>query len=285
MNRNGFITSINAGNYEIYSDDKIYICKARGRFRVRGYVPKVGDNVIFDDVNNYILEIHKRKNELDRPPLSNIDQVCIVASVTNPYIQPSLINRYIVLSELINIKPILILSKIDLDCDSVTNKLKEDYERLGYIVYTFSSKTLEGLDTISKLFSKKKTVFTGQSGVGKSTLINCLIPGSRQKTNEISEALGRGKHTTRIISFLQYQDGFIADTPGFSSINIYDSLTKISYCYPGFDKYVGKCKYNDCIHVHEDGCAVKDDVEKGLFNKDTYIDYVDLITSIKERKF
>jgi ribosome biogenesis GTPase len=277
----GFITKVNSGIYTVYSDGKAYTCRARGKFRIGKYIPLVGDNVEFDDENLYLLKIYDRKNVLVRPPLANVDNIAIIASATNPKIPVSLINRFIVIAEVIGVKPIIIFTKIDIVEDEDYLDKINLYERLGYTCYSYSSKTHEGLEEIEEVMADKRVVFTGQSGVGKSTLINFLIPGTRQKTGEISKALGRGRHVTRVVEYLPYKQGFIADSPGFSSIEFDLEPVDLASFYPGFEKYYQNCKYRNCVHDKENGCAVKQAVENKEINQEYYEEYLALLNEIR----
>ena len=166
---NGFITKVNAGLYDVYAEGKFYSCKARGKFRIGGRSPLAGDFVRFDEKQLYLLEIYPRKNYFTRPPIANIDQVVIVASLANPVIPLSLINRFVIISQIAGIKPIIIFTKYDLVEDESYKSIIDEVSSLGYEYYVYSSKTLEGLDKIKNIMKNKKTLFTGQSGVGKST--------------------------------------------------------------------------------------------------------------------
>lgn len=277
----GFITKVNSGIYTVYSEGKTYTCRARGKFRIGKYIPLVGDNVEFDAENLYLLKIYDRKNVLVRPPLANVDNIAIIASATNPKIPVSLINRFIVIAEVIGVKPIIIFTKIDIAEDEDYLDKINLYKRLGYTCFSYSSKTREGLEKIEEIMADKRVVFTGQSGVGKSTLINFLIPGTRQKTGEISKALGRGKHVTRVVEYLPYKQGFIADSPGFSSIEFDLEPVDLASFYPGFEKYYQNCKYRNCVHDKENGCAVKKAVENKEISQEYYEEYLALLNEIR----
>ncbi len=278
---NGFITKVNAGLYDVYAEGKFYSCKARGKFRIGGRSPLAGDFVRFDEKQLYLLEIYPRKNYFTRPPIANIDQVVIVASLANPVIPLSLINRFVIISHIAGIKPIIIFTKYDLVEDESYKSIIDEVSSLGYEYYVYSSKTLEGLDKIKNIMKNKKTLFTGQSGVGKSTLINLLIPGIKQETGDISKALGRGKHCTRIVEFIKHDDAWIADSPGFSFIE-FDILPEdLASVYPGFQKYLGKCKFNDCIHEKEPGCAIKEALDNKEISQEHYDLYVSLLNELR----
>lgn len=277
----GFITKVNAGQYTVFAKGKSYVCRARGKFRIGEYSPLVGDMVDFDPKNAYLLKIHKRKNQLVRPPLANVENIAIIASVTNPVIPLSLVKRFIVVGEVIGIKPLIVFTKIDLASDGAYLKEQELLNSLGYKCYAYSSKTQEGLEKLKEVFSAKKTVFVGQSGVGKSTLINFLIPGTRQKTGDISKALGRGRHVTRVVEYLAYENGWIADTPGFSSLDFDLEPVDLAAYYPGFEKYYPQCKFRNCVHDSEKDCAVKKAVLAGEISSKYYEEYLALLKEIR----
>ncbi len=282
--KEGFIIRANAGLYDVFNGNDIVSTRARGKFRIGKYSPSVGDFVLYDEKQNYLMDIKQRTNELMRPSIVNVENVYVIASLDNPRIQLSLMYRYILISEIIHVKPKIILTKYDLCNDDYASVVKEKLNKLGYEVFIYSSKTSYGLEEIKKELKDKKVVFFGQSGVGKSSLINLLIPGSKQKTNEISQALGRGKHTTRVVEYLRYNEGWICDTPGFSSIEFDIDPVDVASFYPGLDKLYDKCKYNDCTHDHESKCAVKDAVKNGLLDKELYEDYLLLLNDIKLNK-
>ncbi|MBE6149174.1 MAG: ribosome small subunit-dependent GTPase A [Firmicutes bacterium] len=248
--------------------DKEYVCRARGKFRNLKITPLVGDNVIFDPKENIILEINKRKNELVRPPIANIDQAIIVVSVKEPDLDLYLLDKLICIIEYNSIKPIICFTKIDLLKDnSEYLKIKEYYQKIGYQV--FENKD----ENIKNIFKDKITVIAGQSGAGKSTLLNILDSKLELKTNEISKALGRGKHTTRHVELINLYGGMCADTPGFSSLSL-KSINKndIKYNFVEFELY-NNCAYRDCNHDLEIDCEIKKQVGNNIL-KSRYDNYI-----------
>lgn len=274
-NIQGKIVKIISNDYTVLIDDKKYICKARGKFRNMNISPLVGDNVIIDEKNHYILEILPRKNELVRPTLSNIDQVIIMVSVRHPDLDLNLLDKLLVIIEYNNILPIICLSKLDLLED--TKEVKEVidyYKKIGYQVYINDE-----IDKLKKIFKNKISVFTGQSGSGKSTLLNKLDNNLNIETGEISLALGRGRHTTRHVELLDLFGGLVADTPGFSSISFIGMTNSdIRDNFIEFNEYRDKCEYNDCMHNNEISCEIKKKVEDNTIIASRYNNYIKFIS-------
>ena len=209
-----------AGFYYVESQNVLYTCKARGKFRKENMKPVVGDLCDFeidDNQEGYIKKIAKRKNYLTRPPISNIDQALLVFSITHPDFDSLLLDRFLANVEHKDVKPIIVITKIDLD-SSRMEKIKQDYH--DYQIIFVSSKEHIGIDEVKANLKDKVTVVTGQSGVGKSSLLNALDIQLHIETNEISDALGRGKHTTRHVELIKMHGGYVADTPGFSSLEL-----------------------------------------------------------------
>lgn len=255
----GLIVKILSNDYTILSekDKKYYVCKPRGKFRNMNLTPIVGDYVIFDEENNYLLEILPRKNSLIRPLVANIDQAFIITSCRYPDFDSNLLDKLLTITEFNNIKSIIIFTKLDLlNKDEILEieKIMDYYKSIGYEVY----KNTE-IEKIKECFKNKTSVFTGQSGAGKSTLLNKLNISLNLETNDISYKLGRGKHTTRHVELHNILDGLVADTPGFSKISLDEmTLSDIRDNFIEFNNYKENCKYRDCMHLKEDVCNVKD---------------------------
>jgi len=292
MNMNmqsGIILKGIGGFYYVEVDDTLYECKARGIFRKNKVVPFVGDHVnisIEQDGTCTIEEILPRKNYLTRPPISNIDQLIIVVSTCDPSPSTLIIDKIISAAEDKGIEPVVVISKTDLkDCAW----LCEIYEKTGIPFYTISSATGEGISAVHDLLIGKITAFTGNSGVGKSSLLNGINDQFHLPTGEISRKLGRGKHTTRQVELLKLGDGaYVADTPGFSSISIerYDIANKenLQYCFREFAPYINKCKFTSCAHTCEKGCAVIQAVEDGIISKSRHESYLTMYNEVKDLK-
>lgn len=272
----GKIIKLISNDYTVLSNNKKYICKSRGKFRKLKISPLVGDQVVFDDINNYILEVKKRKNELVRPPVANIDQAFIITSVKHPNFSTNLLDKLIDIIEFNNIEPIICFTKLDLlnkeeqnDIDMYINY----YKKIGYKVFVNTQ-----ISEIKEQFKNKISVFTGQTGAGKSTLLNNINPNLKIKTDDISYALGRGKHTTRHVELIELENGFVADTPGFSSLEFIDMKDiDIRDNFVEFELYKEKCKYRDCMHDKEDECEVKNKVRSGDILESRYQNYLNFI--------
>ena len=261
---NGKIIKIISNDYTVkLNNNEIITVKARGVFRNKNITPLVGDNVKVDINKKIIDEISLRKNELIRPPVSNIDQAIIVTSCIRPDFSSNLLDKMLNIIEFNSIKPIIVITKYDFfdDKNYIDNIIKY-YKSIGYEKYINNE-----IDKIKKIFNGKVSILTGQTGVGKSTLIN-KIGNMNLDTNEISEALGRGKHTTRHVELYELLDGLIADTPGFSSLSFID-MTKedIRDNFIEFNEYKDKCKYRDCMHINEDVCEIKNKVKENIILK------------------
>ena len=267
-----------SNDYTVKVDNNLYICKARGKFKHDGITPLVGDNALIDLDNKLLLEILPRENELVRPSIANIDQAVIVMSNKIPEFSLELLDKLLCIIEYNNIKPIIYVSKIDLLTDIEINELNKTldyYRNIGYKLYTDL--------TIKEVFKDKVTVFVGQSGAGKSTLLNKLDSKLSLITGEVSEALGRGRHTTRHVELIETLDGLIADTPGFSKIS-FIGMTKedIRDNFIEFNNYRELCRYKDCMHNKEDECEIKKQIDNNIL-KTRYDNYIKFIKEVETR--
>lgn len=271
-----------AGFYYIESNHRIYQTRARGNFRKKGQTPFVGDIVDFSadrQSEGYILSIEARKNSLIRPPIVNIDQAVIILSAQNPDFNSNLLDRFLILLEQKQIKPIIYISKLDLlnDLSEITI-IRLNYEKIGYHV-CFS------IEELIPYLSHKITVFMGQTGVGKSTLLNKLLPNLNLETREISKSLGRGKHTTRSVKLFDAFEGKIADTPGFSSLDYgISSSEDLNKAFPELRELSHSCKFRTCTHTHEPNCAVKEALKRHNIWSVRYENYLQFLSEIENRR-
>lgn len=278
----GRVVCIVSQRYRVqFEDGTSKECIAMGKLR-KGESPVVGDFVDVEIKSDaYCIErIYERSNYLVRPLIANVDQAIIVMSAVNPDFSTTLIDRLIFLITEANITPKIVVTKLDLLSDtSEIMAAVEDYRKSGYeVILKSDEKALEAL------FDGKISVLTGQSGAGKSSLLNFLNSDLQLATQEISKALGRGKHTTRHVELIPYESGYIADTPGFSSLDFtHFTPQTLAQCVPDFLPYIGRCKFNDCVHVHEPGCAIKEAVEKGEVSRIRYEHYLECLDLCKGR--
>lgn len=288
----GQIRKAISGFYYVQTENGDLIqCKGRGVFRNRGISPLVGDNVtIVEDGDNdaTITEVQKRKNELVRPPIANIDQALLVFSIVEPDFSLHLLDRFLTVIESVGIKPIICLTKRDIASETElqqANAAKEYYEGIGYDVIQTYINDPNLHDLLYPFLEGKTTVLAGQSGVGKSTLLNTLIPDLLLKTGEISEALGRGRHTTRHVELMEVAGGLVADTPGFSSLD-FDHIEKeeLRNYFIEMEQVAHLCKFRGCLHLKEPKCEVKAKVETGEILNSRYDNYVQFLQEIIDRK-
>ena len=272
----GIIIKNQSNDYTVRTSNGLYVCKPRGKFRNDKITPLVGDSVIIDDINNYLLEILPRKNSLIRPPIANIDVALIAVSVKEPNFDSNLLDKLLTIISFNNITPIICLTKLDLLNEEETKEIKKImtyYKNIGYTVVENTN-----VKEIKKIIRNKKVVIAGQSGAGKSSLLNRLDKNLSLETNEISKALGRGKHTTRCTTLYDVDGSLIADTPGFSSID-FREMTKMDIrdnMKEMFDN-LEYCKYRDCMHIKEDACHVKKLLEEGKILASRYNNYKSFI--------
>ncbi len=287
----GKIIKALSGFYYVLHDDKLIQCRGRGVFRKNKITPLVGDEVVFqadNELEGYILEVKERKNELVRPPIANVDQAILVFSAVEPDFSTILLDRFLVLVEFNHIKPLICITKMDLADDGQKQRIAEyakQYEAAGYEVILTSSETEAGIERLNPHLDQKISVFAGQSGVGKSSLLNVLRPDLELKTNDISSHLGRGRHTTRHVELIKIDNGLVADTPGFSSLDFTDiEAEDLTYCFPELEKASENCKFRGCLHQSEPKCGVKQAIELGEIQNYRYQHYLDFLQEIKDRK-
>lgn len=285
---NGIIIKGIGGFYYIEAEGDIYECKARGAFRKKKISPLAGDNVIItirENGENTIDDILERKNFLVRPPVANVDTLVIVSSVKEPVPSTLVIDRLTAIAVSKNIKPCVIFSKSDL---GDTKELEEIYKKAGIDVCSVCCKTGEGIEKVKEMIKSGITVFTGNTGVGKSSLLNCIDSRFSLETGEVSSKLGRGRHTTRDVTLHKVNDFYVADTPGFSSLDIESGelimKDDLPYCFPEFSEYLGKCRFSSCTHTVDKGCKILEALENGNIHESRHLSYVTMYNEVKNIK-
>lgn len=281
-----------AGFYYVHTaHSKIYECKAKGIFRYKNMKPLVGDNVeieILDEENSTgnITKILERKNSLIRPEVANIDQALVVFAVKSPSPNLNLLDRFLVMMEAQGISSVIAFSKSDLAEENDVRKLCDIYEKAGYCCLNISTLEDINIDQVEEILQNKTTALAGPSGVGKSTLLNRLVPDAKMETGAISRKIQRGKHTTRHSEiFCAGENTYIFDTPGFSSMYLSNfEEDELKDYFPEFDSYLGQCKFHGCVHIHEPGCRVKQALEQGEINQNRYDNYVLMYNELKNTK-
>lgn len=291
MNRmtEGRIIKALSGFYYVQTEDALLECKARGKFRLDGTSPLVGDRVLCATEGGdrgRIDRVLERKNWFIRPAVANIDQLVFVAAGTNPITDPFLIDRVSVIAAESDCQLVVCVNKTDI---TPADQLFEICLKAGFPVVRTSAETGEGIDRLTDLLRGKISAFTGNSGVGKSSLLNRIFPGLNAKTTEVSDKLGRGKHTTRHVELYPLAGGgFVADTPGFSSFELEMMKTiakeRLADDFIDFQPYLGTCRFADCAHLKEPGCAVKEAVDRGLIHPSRYRSYTRLYELCAQQK-
>lgn len=279
------------GFYYVKSDGDVYECRARGIFRKQDIVPMVGDDVKIrltkeDKTTGYVEEILERRNELFRPPVSNVDQAVIVFALKSPDPNLWLLDKFLILAEEQEIEITICFNKIDLVSGEEKMEYNRVYEKAGYKVLNTSTETGEGVESLREVLAGKTTVFAGPSGVGKSTLLNAVQPDLKLQTGAVSEKTSRGKHTTRHVELMSLElGGYVLDTPGFSSLEL-DFLTEenLEVYFPEIYRQSEGCRFRGCRHNKEPGCAVKIAVEQGEISEKRYENYLFFLQEIMERR-
>ena len=287
---NGTIIKALSGFYYVSAENSVYECRARGKFRLDGTSPLVGDRVSFALSGNgkgYIEKVHDRKNFFIRPAVANIDALVFIAANTNPVTDPFLIDRVSVIAEEAGCELIVCINKTDID---MANELYDIYTSSGFETYRVSAANGSGIERLRDALRGKICAFTGNSGVGKSSILNAIVPELRLEVGEVSEKLGRGRHTTRHVELFSVgEDTFIADTPGFASFEIEMMQTidkhELQYDFREFGSCIGRCRFSDCAHLKEPGCAVIEAVNSGAIPLSRYQSYKRLYDLSAQNKF
>lgn len=276
----GVIIKALSGFYYVKTESGTVECRARGRFRLDGSSPLVGDRVeISLDANGKgrVDKLLPRKNFFIRPAVANIDLLVAVASEVNPVTDPFLIDRVTAFAEHMGCEVLICINKSDA---ARVSRLRDIYATSGYRVIETSAVTGEGVEELRGCIAGKVCAFSGNSGVGKSSLLNALEPGLGLETGVVSEKLGRGRHTTRHVEIFPAGGAFVADTPGFASFDMEQlppiPKEELQFCFPEFGPYIGKCRFDDCAHLKEPGCAVREAMDEGKINASRHLSYARL---------
>ncbi len=282
------IKGIGGFYYVEAADGIIYECKARGVFRKEKITPLAGDKVeisVDENNKNSIDKIYERRNMFKRPPIANVDKLVIVSSVCDPRPNLLIIDRLTAVAVYKNVEPIIVFTKNDLQS---ADEYIEIYKNAGFKTFAVSNETGEGIGEIKAVIENGVCVFTGNSGVGKSSLINRMYPDFALETGEISKKLGRGRHTTRHVELLKINNGYIADTPGFSSLDFEtnDLIKKdeLAFCFPDFSDFIDSCRFSTCAHVNDKGCRLIEAVNNGDVMRSRHESYVTMYNEVKDIK-
>lgn len=283
----GIIIKGIGGFYYVKINNKIYECKARGKFRHNDLSPLVGDKVIIDvdKDKGFIKEICTRTSKLIRPSIANVTQAFIVFAVRNPDFNLDLLNKFLILCEINKLKVVVCFNKIDLATSDELEDTISLVKSIGYEIIYLNAKLGKGIEEIKNHLRDNVTVFCGPSGVGKSTILNSVVGHLAMETGVISEKLKRGKHTTRHCELLEIDGGYVADSPGFSSLDIgFIKKEELQLCFPEFLEYQDSCKFSTCMHYKEPGCSVKEAVNEGKININRYNFYLKTLEEILNRR-
>lgn len=296
--KSGIIYQAISGFYYVWSDGESYATKPRGNFRHQQMKPLVGDRVKFEydesdsQSNSRLIEIAPRRNQLVRPTVSNVDYALVVTSLIEPNFSYNLLDYFLVSVEAHDIQPLILLTKYDLlleqkgqvEAEALVGEITELYAEVGYKVVVLDG-TKASYDRLGTHIEDALYVIMGQSGVGKSTLLNHMLPDAQIETSAISDALNRGRHTTREVTLYRYNEGLLADTPGFSAIE-FTTLEKeeLQTCFPEILEATNDCKFRSCLHINEPGCAVKAQWEAGEIAESRYQNYLQIFERIEQRK-
>ena len=286
--KQGIILRGIGGLYYVETADAVYTCRARGNFRRQGITPVAGDCVEIEvqpSGEGFLTQVLERRNCLLRPPVANLDLLVLVASVCQPTTNTLVLDKMIAVAEKKGITPIVVINKADL---ADPTELEETYRKAGLECYTVSARQPETLEPLRKRLAGHVSVFSGNSGVGKSSILNAIDPSLVLETGEISQKLGRGRHTTRTATLYHLADGYIVDTPGFSSLDLEQvepiNKDELPDCFREFAPFVDECRFIGCAHYKEPSCGVRQAVEDGLIARSRYESYVTMYEAVKDKK-
>ncbi len=286
----GLITKAISGFYYCRCGDTVYECRARGVFRNEEITPLVGDRAVFEpeeDGRGFVTGILERKNQFRRPPIANLDKLLIVAAVRQPVPSPLVIDKLTTVCEYKEIEPVIVITKTDLGDGS---ELEEIYRKAGFTVISLSNLETEDFAPVRECLRGCVTAFAGNTGVGKSSLLNNVCPRLQLETADISRKLGRGRHTTRHVElfYIEELSGYVADTPGFGTMDMaqYELIRKdqLQYCFREFEPYLNQCQFTGCSHTAEKGCRIRQALEDGEISRSRYESYLALYEEARQLK-
>ncbi len=285
----GIIYKLLGGIYYVGTDSGNFACKARGLFRLNGIKPLVGDRVMiepdqYSDDEGFIVEVLERQNQLVRPPVANVDQAVIVVATENPKPNIHLLDKMLLSCEIAGVEPVIVVNKSDLTDE--TSPLIDIYANTGYKVVLTSALLSCRIEQVSALLSNRVSVFAGASGVGKSSLLNAIIPNLALKTGGVSKKIKRGKHTTRHTELIKLpQGGYVLDTPGFTSLDISGvSKYQLAHFFPDIEKHADDCRFQDCLHIKEPNCAVRAAIEANKIHQSRYKSYQMILKQLENER-
>ena len=276
----GIIVSIKYGVYVVNCDDVLYNTSPKGSLKFKNKL-YVGDKVVLDEESFVIVDRLERTSLLKRPQISNVDQILLIFSLKEPEFSYYLAFKYLTYANYNDIKASLVLTKSDKSNEEEINNIKSVFEKIGIKTYVTSSSNKKGIEEIRSIFKGKITVLIGQSGVGKSSLINSIDESYQRDIGEYSIALGRGKHQTKEVILLPYQGGYIADTPGFSSLELEMNKLDVAHYFPSFKDDALECFYSNCLHISEKNCKIKARVDNGDIPSIAYENYLKLLEEVE----
>ena len=287
MRIKGKIINIVSNIFYVETDKKIYECTSRGIFKTKDLKPVVGDNVLIEVENETgnILEIVDRKKYIKRPKMANLTQLILVVSSKNPEPDLLMLDKQLAFAEFLDVKPIIVINKIDLD-EEQANNIEEIYSKIGYTVIKTNAKGNINIEELKSYLEGNISSFSGNSGVGKSTLINSIFEKDTTLEGEISKKNSKGKNTTTSVKLYKIgEDSYIADTPGFSNFDIYEIPYKELYKYfIEFNDYIEECEYLDCTHIKEKVCGIKEAVENEKISETRYNNFKKIYEELKDKE-